>query len=240
MNEKKVLAIVPAYNEEHNIEDVVTGLKSCGVPLDVVVINDGSSDKTTEVAQNAGAVVVTLPCNLGIGGAVQTGLIYARDKDYDVAIQVDGDGQHKPEEIHIILDPVLKGETDVAIGSRFLGKKGFKSSATRRLGISIFRAAIYIATRQLITDNTSGFRAFNKQAIAYLADKYPCDYPEVEVIVALKKNRFRMKEYPVEMLERHSGRSSITPIKSAYYMVKVLLAVLVSFLRSSDRPMGKL
>jgi len=234
MTKSDLLAIVPAYNEEHNVGAVVEKLRKCGLPMDVLVVNDGSSDRTAEVAKSAGATVVTLPYNLGIGGAVETGFIYARDYGYSFAVQVDGDGQHKPEEIPTILNPVKNGETDVAIGSRFLTKEGFRSSPFRRIGIYIFRGAIYLATRQIITDNTSGFRAYNRKAIKFLAEHYPCDYPEVEVVVTLKKNGFHLKEFPVQMDERQGGRSSITPAKSVYYMVKVLLAVLVCYLRSPE------
>lgn len=240
MARSRILAIIPAFNEAANIGSVIRGLATCHIPLDAIVINDGSRDATEQVATDAGATVISLPYNLGIGGAVQTGLIYARDRGYDIAIQVDGDGQHRPDEIPIIIEPVLSGETDVAIGSRFICRTGFKSSFSRRMGIWVFRAAIYLATRQVITDSTSGFRAFNRRAIEYLAEHYPCDYPEVEVVVALKRNGFRLKEFPVEMAERHGGASSITPVKSLYYMVKVLLAVLVSFLRAPEKTTEKM
>jgi glycosyltransferase involved in cell wall biosynthesis len=239
MHQKQTLAIIPAYNEEQNVGRVIESLKEHDPDLDIVVIDDGSRDRTYEVARSSGAIAIRLPHNLGIGGAVQTGLIFARDHGYQTAVQVDGDGQHKPEEIPTILTPVQNGETDVAIGSRFLVTKSFRSTALRRLGISIFRAALFLATKQVITDNTSGFRAFNRKAIVFLADNYPCDYPEVEVIVSLKRNGFRLKEFPVEMEERQGGRSSITPIKSAYYMIKVLLAILVSALRARESPLGK-
>lgn len=235
----RCLAIVPAYNESASIAMVVERLLSIPMGIDVLVVNDGSSDDTAELAKAAGAKVVTLPYNLGIGGAVQTGLLYAKSKGYEIALQVDGDGQHKPDEVSIIVDPVCHGEADVSIGSRFLDNKGFRSSGVRRIGILVFRAAIYLLTRRVITDNTSGFRAFNKSAISYLADHYPCDYPEVEVIVALSRNGFRLKEFPVRMMERQGGRSSITPIRSAYYMIKVLLAVMISFLRPPERPTKK-
>lgn len=239
MVKSRYLAIVPAYNESASIEYVVKSLLSLPLGLDVLVVNDGSKDNTARLAGEAGATVVTLPCNMGIGGAVQTGLIYAKNNGYELALQVDGDGQHNADEIQTIVEPVVSGDTDVAIGSRFLSPKGFRSSRIRRVGITIFKIAIYVLTRQLITDSTSGFRAFNSQAIAYLAAHYPCDYPEVEVVVALKRNGFRIKEFPVRMKERQGGRSSITPIKSAYYMVKVLLALTISFFRPPEKPAGK-
>jgi glycosyltransferase involved in cell wall biosynthesis len=235
MPKNNILAIVPAFNEASSISAVVKSLLALPLGVDVLVVNDGSADSTARLASEAGARVATLPCNLGIGGAVQTGLIYAKNEGYQIAMQVDGDGQHKADEVTLIVDPVRNNETDVVIGSRFLTNEGFRSSGMRRLGILIFRVAIYLLTKQVITDNTSGFRAYNAKAISYLADHYPCDYPEVEVVVALKKNRFQIKEVPVQMLERQGGQSSITPIKSVYYMIKVLLAVLISFLRPPEK-----
>jgi glycosyltransferase involved in cell wall biosynthesis len=234
MKERKLLAIIPAYNEGQNISDLIAGIKLYCTDLDILVIDDGSHDDTYEKAKTAGANVAKLPFNLGIGGAVQTGLLYARNNSYESAVQVDGDGQHKPEEIKKILYPVLNGEADVAIGSRFLQNGGFKSSFCRRLGILVFRTTILLLTGQTITDSTSGFRAFSKRAILFLADHYPCDYPEAEVVVILSRNNFKIREYPVEMSKRQGGKSSITPVKSAYYMVKVLLSILVSCLRAPD------
>lgn len=240
MRQSRVLVIVPALNEESNIGHTVESLRTCGISLDVLVVDDGSSDGTARVARETGAIVVSLPHNLGIGGAVQTGLIYARDRGYSYAMQFDGDGQHNSSAIPVILDRVIENETDVAIGSRFLCAGGFKSSAARRVGIRIFTAAIYLTTGLMITDSTSGFRAFNRQAIRFLAEHYPCDYPEVEAVVLLRRNGFRIHEYPVTMSERLHGVSSITLAKSVYYMLKVTLAIFVSAMRSREVPVRKL
>lgn len=232
----KVLVIVPAYNEEKNISNVISSLHKNG-KLDVIIVNDGSRDRTSEIAKKTGkAVVADLPCNLGIGGAVQTGLKFARDKGYDVAIQFDGDGQHKAEEIKKLLFPISKNVADVVIGSRFVEKNdGFRSTVTRRIGIKVFEWLNYVLTGQRVTDNTSGFRAYNREALSFLADNYPTDYPEPEAVVLLLKNKFVIKEVPTLMLERLGGVSSINGFKSAYYMIKVVLAILFASIRPKIR-----
>jgi glycosyltransferase involved in cell wall biosynthesis len=224
----RVLAIVPAFNEEAAIAGTIADLRVGHPDLDLVVINDGSDDRTSEVARAQGATVVDLPANLGIGGAVQTGFKYAARNGYDVAIQVDADGQHLGDEIGKLLGPVLDGEADVAIGSRFLLGGGYRSTAARRMGIAIFRLVNWLVLGRTITDSTSGFRAYNKRALAFLAEHYPMDFPEPEAVVLLVKNGFGLVEVPVRMQDRQGGASSIGLGRAAYYMVKVLLAVLVN------------
>ncbi len=230
----KILIIIPAYNEEENIGDVLRNLAAQSHEWELLVVNDASGDNTSQIAAESGlATVINLPFNLGIGGGVQTGFKYALANDYDYAVQFDGDGQHQVEEIPKLLDLVISQEADVAIGSRFNKKhNGFKSSASRRIGIKIFEIFSYLFIHQRITDHTSGFRAFNRKAIEFLAENYPSDYPEPEVVIMLGKNGFQMKEVFTQMIERQGGLSSIPLTKGPYYMVKVLLSMFMASIRS--------
>lgn len=228
------LIIIPAYNEAGNIEAVITSLGSTNPDWDILVVNDGSTDNTGEVAKATGrALVAELPCNLGIGGAVQTGLKYAARHNYLHAVKFDGDGQHRAEEIDSLLRSILSGSADVVIGSRFLGNgQGYQSTWVRRIGIGLFQIINSLLIGQKVTDNTSGLRAYNRKSIEFLAKHYPSfDYPEPEEIILLAKNNFVIREIPVEMRERAQGKSSISPLKSLYYVVKVVLAVLMTSLR---------
>jgi glycosyltransferase involved in cell wall biosynthesis len=231
---KKILIIVPAYNEADNIRGVIQKLLTENEDWDVLVINDASSDNTSTIARETGhAVVINLPFNLGIGGCVQTGFRYARYKNYDFALQFDGDGQHSAQEINKLLEVVMKKEADVAIGSRFSRKHdGFKSSSYRRIGIRLFEWFSFLLIQQRITDHTSGFRAYNRKAVHFLADHYPSDYPEPEVVILLGKNGFIIKETFTQMHERKGGVSSIPISKGPYYMIKVMLAMFMSAIRS--------
>jgi len=226
-----ILAIVPALNEEKAIGHVIKEIKTLDVPIDVVVIDDGSDDCTADAAQKTGTTVLSLPYNLGIGGAVQTGFQYAVQHGYQKAVQVDGDGQHIPKEIPLLLQAMDNQNVDVVIGSRFLGKGDFVSSAPRRMGIRIFQGVNSLFLKQKITDNTSGFRAYNQRAIAFLAEYYPHDYPEPESVILLKKNGFTMTEIPVHMRQREHGQSSISAFRAVYYMIKVLLAIFVGMFK---------
>ncbi|MCO1603202.1 glycosyltransferase family 2 protein [Desulfosporosinus nitroreducens] len=228
----RILAIVPALNEVDNIGPVVRNLITTSPWLDVLVIDDGSTDQTAEVARAHGAKVISLPVNLGIGGAVQTGFLYALRNHYDVALQVDGDGQHRGEEIKKLVDPVLLGEADVTIGSRFLEKTSYKSAWPRRLGIYLLSKTLQSVVRKNFTDPTSGFRAYNQKALRIVSAHYSTDYPEPDAIVTLLKNRLRVIEISVEMDARLSGSSSITPFKSGYYMFKVSLAIILNSMMS--------
>ena len=226
-SEKKTLVIIPAYNEEGSVGKVIEELRTLLPQADILVVNDGSTDLTSEIAKSKGAIVLNLPFNLGIGGAMQAGYQYAYEKGFDIAIQVDADGQHDPKEIPKLLHALDEKKVDMVIGSRFLGDSEFKSSLMRRIGISIFSRVISTIAGQKITDPTSGFRAANRKAIQLFASNYPQDYPEPEAVVLLHQCRLKIGEIPVGMSKRYSGESSITRIRSVYYVVKVLLAIFV-------------
>lgn len=225
----KVLAMVPAYNEENTVREVVQGILAQGI--DTVVINDGSADNTAEKARGAGADVIDLPFNLGIGGAVQTGYIYALRNNYDIAVQIDGDGQHDPVSLTSLIQPLIDNEADMVLGSRFLKNQNYRSSAFRRMGMIFFTGLVSLNYRRWITDTTSGYRAVNRELIELFAEDYPSDYPEVEVLVRLRVLHKRVKEVPVVMNQRSFGSSSITPAKSIYYMSKVTLAIIKNLKR---------
>jgi glycosyltransferase involved in cell wall biosynthesis len=226
--QKKILVIVPAYNEEGSVGKVIEEVRHHVPQADILIVNDGSTDPTSEIAKSKGAIVLDLPFNLGIGGAMQAGYQYAHEKSYyDIAIQVDADGQHDPKEIGKLIEALEEKKIDMAIGSRFIGDSEYKSSIMRRIGITIFSGVISMIVRQRITDPTSGFRASNRKAIQLFASNYPQDYPEPEVVILLHQCHLKMGEVPVGMSERYSGESSITKIRSIYYMVKVLLAIFV-------------
>ncbi|HJA92875.1 MAG TPA: glycosyltransferase family 2 protein [Candidatus Eisenbergiella merdipullorum] len=228
MEEKeKVLLIIPAYNEAANIQRVVDNLIQDFPQYDYVVVNDGSSDGTGGLCMEKGYQVLNLPINLGIGGAVQTGYRYALKYGYDIAVQLDGDGQHDASYVKRLIEPLLSGEADVVIGSRFLRREGFQSSRSRRVGINILSDLIWLCTGKRIRDVTSGFRAVNRRFISIYAEDYPSDYPEPEAIITAVMHRGRVAEVPVVMKEREGGTSSITFRKSVYYMIKVTLAILV-------------
>jgi glycosyltransferase involved in cell wall biosynthesis len=221
------LVIIPAFNEEGSIKRVIEGVRITLPQSTILVVNDGSRDLTSKKARGYKATVLDLPFNLGIGGAMQAGYKYAYEKGFDIAIQVDADGQHDPKEIPKLLEALTEKEVDMVIGSRFLGDSEFKSSLMRRIGISIFSWVISAIAKQKITDPTSGFRAANRRVIQLFASNYPQDYPEPEAVILLHQCRLKMGEVPVEMSQRYSGESSITRIRSVYYVVKVLLAIFV-------------
>jgi glycosyltransferase involved in cell wall biosynthesis len=227
------LAVVPAYNEASTVAGVVRSLRDPAVGFDVVVIDDGSTDNTAERAMAAGASVVRLPFNLGIGGAVQTGFVYAVQHGYDYVAQVDGDGQHEAGELRKLVAAADADRTvDMVCGSRFLSDEHrYPSPISRRTGIHLFAFALRLILHQPVSDPTSGFRLYNRRAIALFAADYPHDYPEVEAILMLHAHQLRMTEVPVRMQLRGGGRSSITKPRSLYYMVKVSLALLVGMLR---------
>lgn len=231
MERPKILVIIPAYNEEKSVGNVIRKIKYC-FDADIVVIDDGSADSTSDKASSEGAKVIRLPFNLGIGGAMQTGYLYANENNYDVAVQVDADGQHDPAYLKTLVAPLLEEKCDMAIGSRYVKESSYKSSVSRRMGMVFFSWLVYLLTASRINDTTSGFRAVNRKIIEYFASSYPTDYPEVDVLVRLFRKNFRILEIPVEMMERQGGKSSITPLKSIYYMVKVSLALLINSLRS--------
>ena len=237
MRDQRRVAIVPAFNEEHSIGRVVDELKAFDPSLDVVVVDDGSFDGTAAAARARGARVLRLPFNLGIGGAVQTGFRFAYERGYDIAVRVDGDGQHDPSQLGAILRPVLDGEADIAVGSRFVADgDGYRSSRSRRIGIRLLAWVVSQIVQRRVTDTTSGFQALNRKGIALFAQDYPHDYPEVEATVMVFRHRLRSVEVPVSMRERGGGRSSITTLGSVYYMAKVLLAIFVGLFRRDVVP----
>jgi hypothetical protein len=228
-----LLVIIPAYNEGKAIARVIEDLRGIDLEMDVIVVNDGSADDTSAQARETGkALVVDLPKNLGIGGAVQSGFKYAARNGYRMAIQFDGDGQHLASEIPKLLARLEQNGVNMVIGSRFLEKHaGFRSTLVRRQGIRLFEGVNSVLIGQRITDNTSGFRAYDHQAIEFLARNYPVDYPEPEAVILLGRNGFRIAEVAALMRERQEGSSSIGGLKSVYYMIKVLLAILMTALR---------
>jgi glycosyltransferase involved in cell wall biosynthesis len=238
LEQQRRVAIVPAFNEEGCIADVIAEIRAFDPGLEVVVIDDGSVDGTARAARAAGAHVLKLPFNLGIGGAVQTGFRYAHENGFDLAVRVDGDGQHDPAHLGAVIEPVLRNEVDIAVGSRYLAASGgYRSSVSRRIGIRILASTVSMLTRQRITDPTSGFQALNGKAIRLFAADYPHDYPEVEGLVMLIRHRLRFCEVPVAMRPRAAGQSSIRALSSVYYMVKVLLALFVGAFRRNVVPL---
>jgi len=231
------VAIVPALNEEASVGRVIDEIRAFDPGFDIVVVDDGSTDRTAGIAGDRGAHVVRLPFNLGIGGAVQTGYRFAFEHGYDLAVQVDGDGQHDPAQLPAILGPVLAGDADLCVGSRFAAGAGYQSSFARRVGIRVFAFVVSAVVRQRVTDTTSGFRAVNRKGIALFAADYPHDYPEVEATVMSVKHKLRLHEVPVVMRERAGGASSITALRSIYYMTKVLLAIFVGLFRRYAVPL---
>lgn len=230
----RVLVIVPAFNEERSLLDLIDRLTSLYPHYDVVVIDDGSADGTKEAVRQTRARVVSLACNLGIGGAVQTGFCIARDESYDIAVQVDGDGQHPPSQVHLLVDAIRQSGCDIAIGSRFLQVSGYQSTRSRRLGIWFFSAWLSAICHTRITDGTSGFRALNRRAINLLSRHYAEDYPEVEAIVVAHRAALRIDEVAVEMSARSEGVSSIGGLRAIGYMFKVSLAILMCTIRKPE------
>lgn len=235
---------MPAYNEAESISNVITSIKTILPNVDILVVNDGSKDTTSHIAKKLNVHVVDLPYNMGIGAAMQAGYRYAHLKNYEIAIQVDADGQHPPDQIDYLLSHILSGKINIVIGSRFLNppllqgrgeKEEYHPSLARNIGITVFSKIVSLIIGQRITDPTSGFRAVNKEVIKFFAKIYPEDYPEVEAIVLLSKAGFSIMEAPVMMRARTGGKSSITPFYAVYYMTKVLLALFVDMLKKIER-----
>lgn len=239
MSRSRIVAIVPAWNESGAIGKVVDEIKGFDSAIDVVVIDDCSTDDTAEVAESRGATVLRLPFNVGIGGAVQTGFRYALEEGYDVAVRLDGDGQHAASEITKILGPVDSGDADLVIGSRFVDPDGtYRPPFARRIGIGVFARLVSILGGQRVTDTTSGFVALDRAGIELFAREFPHDYPEVEATLVALRSGLRVTQVQVDMRERTTGSSSITFVRSLYYIVKVMLALLVASLRRYPRLEG--
>lgn len=229
--EIKSIVIIPAYNEEKSIVKTVQDICEHAPEFDYVIINDCSTDQTLSVCRKHHLHVLNLPVNLGIGGAVQTGFLYAYKNGYDYAVQFDGDGQHDAQYLQKMRDYMIEQNADMLIGSRFLEKEGFQSTGMRRFGIRYFSALIKFLTGQKITDPTSGMRMINRDILAMYSESYPKDYPEPESVVAIINSGKKVMEYPVIMRKRMEGTSSISPLKSVYYMIKVSLAIFLEMLR---------
>jgi glycosyltransferase involved in cell wall biosynthesis len=221
------LVIVPAFNEAKNLPGVIAGLREHAPACDVVVIDDGSTDATAMVATSLGVRVLRCALNLGIGGAVQTGYLWARDHGYEAAVQIDGDGQHDARHLAEALAPVARDEADMVIGSRFLAAEGFRSTVLRRAGIRYLGWFLRLRCGARVTDPTSGFRVAGRRAIELFASRYPSDYPEPESIGVAVLAGLRVREIPVQMRERAHGRSSIDAWRTLYYLVKVSLALVL-------------
>ena len=227
-----VVAIVPAWNEAAAIGGVVDEILAFDPTIHVVVVDDASDDETAWVAKRHGATVLPLLFNVGIGGAVQTGFRYARDEGYEIAVRLDGDGQHDASELGKLIGPVRAGEADLVIGSRFVDPGGtYRPPFARRMGIRVFARLVSLLGGQKVTDTTSGFSAMNRAGIELFALEYPHDYPEVEATLVALRSGLRLTQVQVEMRERQAGTSSITFVRSLYYIVKVMLALLVASLR---------
>lgn len=230
----KLIVLVPAYNEEENLPKLFGAIRETYPEADILIVNDCSTDKTVEICEEYLIKHIDLPINLGIGGAMQTGYQYAYINNYDIAVQIDGDGQHNPQYIKSLVEEIKKG-AGLCIGSRFINKEGFQSTNSRRIGIKFFSAIIKLFSGQTITDPTSGFRACNREVIRCFANDYPRDYPEPETVVTVGKGNILIREIPVVMNERKGGRSSITLLRSIYYIIKVSLAI---FIASCHKPKG--
>jgi glycosyltransferase involved in cell wall biosynthesis len=235
--DKSYLAVIPAYNEAHTLPSVIESLRREAPRFDLLVVDDGSTDQTAELAEAAGVPVLRQPFNLGIGGAVQAGFKYAQHEGYDHMAQVDADGQHRADQLALLIEAMDADPTlDMVCGSRFLTAKGYPATISRRTGIHIFAFLLSRIVGQRVSDPTSGFRLYNRRAINLFARDYPHDYPEVEAVLMVHWHRLSMREVPVKMLQRGGGVSSIRSGKSAYYMIKVLLAIFVGLVRARPLP----
>ncbi|MDQ3378815.1 MAG: glycosyltransferase family 2 protein [Actinomycetota bacterium] len=232
----RIVAVVPAYDEAEVVGKVVGEIRAFDPAIDIVVVDDASTDETASVAQSHGAIVLRLPHNVGIGGAVQTGFKFALAEGYDTAVRLDGDGQHDAAELGRLLAPLERGEADLVIGSRFVDPGGsYRPPLARRIGIRVFARLVSLLGGQRVTDTTSGFLALDRVGIELFAAEYPHDYPEVEATLVALKSGLALSQVQVEMRERETGSSSITFVRSLYYIVKVMLALFVASLRRYPR-----
>lgn len=229
----RVLVLIPAYNEGARIAEVICNVRNVVPDYDVLVVNDGSRDDTAEAAVGAGATVISHPFNMGYGVAIQTGYKYAHAKGYDLLVQIDGDGQHDPTCIPRLLEPVLSGESDFAIGSRFLELESYDPSLMRRIGMAFFRKIVSLVTGTRITDSTSGFQAFNSNVVRFFTTEiFPCDYPDADMLITLHRADFTIREISVRMFARAEGKSMHSGLKPLYYIFKMMLSIFVTLLRS--------
>ena len=227
----KVLVIIPVFNEEETLRGVILGIRVSLPDADILVVNDGSTDSTSNIARKEGVLVLEHPYNMGIGATMQTGFLYALRNGYDIAIQVDGDGQHHPDFLPSLVRPLLEGHCNLMIGSRYLSDGGFKSTLLRKLGIKFFSSLIWIFTGKRVTDPTSGFRAMDRKTLELFSEEYPPDYPEVEALISAYNKGLHFQEIPVTMRNRQGGASSIGILSALYYMVKVTLSISIGSFR---------
>lgn len=230
---QRLMILIPAFNEEKSLPKVVADIRQTMPDADLLVVNDGSRDATASVARELGVAVLSHPWNMGYGVALQTGYKYAHTKGYDLLVQIDGDGQHDPASIVDLLDPVIKGEADFVIGSRFHSLSAYRPSLPRKLGMILFRKVVSTLIRQQLTDTTSGFQACNAKVMAFLTrDSFPCDYPDADLLILLHRAGFRIAERPVRMYEDDGGKSMHAGLKPVYYVFKMFLSIGVTLLRS--------
>ena len=232
----RILVLIPTYNEGANIAAVIDGIRQAAPEGDILVVNDGSRDDTAAAAAAAGATVISHPFNMGYGVAIQTGYKYAAARGYDFLVQIDGDGQHDPSYIPRLLAPVLAGETDFVIGSRFMEVESYEPSLPRRIGMAFFRKLVSAIIGTRITDSTSGYQAFNRRVISYFTTEvFPCDYPDADMLIILYRAGFRIREIPVRMYANVAGKSMHSGLKPLYYMFKMLLSIFVTLLRRREK-----
>jgi glycosyltransferase involved in cell wall biosynthesis len=226
-----ILIVIPAFNEEATIREVVLGVRRSLPQVDILVVNDGSTDATGTISRSEGVILLNHPYNMGIGATMQTGFLYALKTGYDTVVQIDGDGQHNPESLPSLIRPILEKRCNLVIGSRYLSEEGFKSTLPRQLGIKFFTCLIWVFTGKKVTDPTSGFRAMDRKILELFSDEYPSDYPEVEALVTAYKQGLTFQEVKTTMRHRQGGTSSIGLLSALYYMVKVSLSVSISMFR---------
>ncbi len=226
-----ILVIIPAFNEETTLRDVILGVRKSLPRADILVVNDGSTDATARIAREEGVLVLDHPYNMGIGATMQTGFLYASREGYDLAVQTDGDGQHDPDSLSSLIQPIVERKCNLVIGSRYLSAGGFKSTLPRQLGIRFFTTLLRVFIGKRVTDPTSGFRAMDRRVIQLFSEDYPSDYPEVEALVWIHKAGLTFQEVKVTMRNRQGGISSIGPLSALYYMVKVTFSVSIGLFR---------
>jgi glycosyltransferase involved in cell wall biosynthesis len=232
----KTMVLIPAYNEGARIAEVVGSVRQAVPAYDILVIDDGSRDDTAAAAKASGAAVVSHPFNMGYGVAIQTGYKYAYANGYDFIAQMDGDGQHDPAFVHRMLQPVMSGECDFAIGSRFLEIESYEPSLARRIGMTLFRKVVSWLTGMRITDSTSGYQAFNREVARFFTTEiFPCDYPDADMLITLHRAGFSIREIPVRMYANAEGKSMHGGLTSLYYIFKMFLSIFVTLLRKSER-----
>ncbi len=234
-HESTALTVIPAFNEELHISDVVSGVRALSLPLDILVVDDGSTDGTVRAARDAGASVISLPFNVGYGGALQTGFKYALRNGYDYLIHLDGDGQHDPESIGLLLEEIKNNGADIVVGSRFLEDPDYRCDTARRIGIAIFRMIAKLTTGRTITDPTSGFQALNRKAFEFYSHEYPSDFPDTDVIITSHRAHFDIKEIPVKIHPSMSGKSMHSGLAPFYYVFKMFLSICVTLLRKRPK-----